>query len=167
MRAPDDPVHAYIALGANKGDVEITLAEALWAIDGLPQTTIRAQSAFYRTPAWGNTEQPDFINAAVEIRTRMTSRVLLEQLLAIEKRFGRVRRPGQHWGPRELDLDLLLYGDENIDEPGLHLPHPRMHERAFVLVPLAEIAPALEIPGHGRVSDLLATLDASGIEAIP
>jgi 2-amino-4-hydroxy-6-hydroxymethyldihydropteridine diphosphokinase len=167
MRAPDDPIHAYIALGANKGDVEITLAEALWAIDGLPQTTIRAQSAFYRTPPWGRGDQPHFTNAVVGIRTRMTASVLLQQLLDIERRFGRIRRPGEQWGPRELDLDLLLYGDEQIDAPGLKVPHPGMHERAFVLVPLAEIAPALEIPGRGRVSDLLAAVDASGIEAIP
>ena len=166
MRAPDDPVHAFIALGGNLGDVEITLAEALWAIDALPQTTIRAQSGFYRTPAWGRTDQPDFINAAVEIRTRMPSRVLLNQLLDIEKRFGRVRRDGDRWGPRTVDLDLLMYGDETIDTPGLHLPHPRMHERVFVLVPLAEIAPGLEIPGHGSVRDLLAGMDTSSIEAI-
>lgn len=167
MRAPDDPIHAYIALGANKGNVEITLAEALWAIDGLPQTTIRAQSAFYRTPPWGLADQPAFINAVVEIRTRMTAAVVLQQMLEIERRFGRVRRPGQQWGPRELDLDLLLYGNEQIDVPGLHVPHPRLHERAFVLVPLAEIAPNLDIPGRGRVSDLLAAVDASGIEAMP
>ena len=164
---PDDPVRAFIALGSNMGDIEITLTEALWAIDALPQTTIRAQSAYYRTPAWGRTDQPDFINAAVEVRTRMTPRVLLEQLLEIEKRFGRTRRDGERWGPRTLDLDLLMYGDEHINEPGLHLPHPRMHERAFVLVPLAEIASALEIPGHGCVRDLLATMDVGKIEAIP
>ena len=166
MTSPDDPVHAFIALGGNLGDVEITLAEALWAIDALPQTTIRSQSSFYRTPAWGNTAQPDFINAAVEVRTRMPVRVLMGQLLEIEKKFGRVRSPGDRWGPRTLDLDILMFGTEIINEPGLQLPHPRLHERAFVLVPLAEIAPALEIPGHGRVRELLAPMDVSAIEPI-
>lgn len=156
---------AFVGLGGNLGDVETTLAEALWAIDGLPQTSIRAQSAFYRTPPWGREDQPDFLNAVVELQTRMTPRVLLEHLLAIEEKFGRVRASEERWGPRALDLDLLVFGDEIIDEPGLHVPHPRLRERAFVLVPLAEIAPALQIVGQGKVSDLLAQVDASGVEA--
>lgn len=164
---PDAPVRAYVALGGNEGDVETTLTEALWAVDALPQTTIRQQSAFYRTPAWGRTDQPDFLNAVVELQTRMTAQVLLQSLLEIETRFGRVRREEDRWGPRAVDLDLLLYGDEQIDEPGLTLPHPRMHERAFVLVPLAEIAPRLVVPGRGDVAALLAAVDATGIEAIP
>ncbi len=97
----------------------------------------------------------------------MVARVLLDSLLEIEQRFGRVRRPEDRWGPRVLDLDLLLYGDEVIDEAGLSLPHPRLHERAFVLVPLAEIAPGLTVPGRGVVRDLLAAVDTAGIEAIP
>lgn len=159
-------VRAYVGLGGNVGDVATTLEEALWAIDALPQTSIRAQSALYRSPAWGNTDQPDFINAVVELQTRLTPRVLLDQLLAIEERFGRVRSEGEKWGPREIDLDLLLFGEETLDEPGLHLPHPHLHERAFVLVPLAEIAPTLEITGRGRVDALLAVVDASGIEPV-
>jgi 2-amino-4-hydroxy-6-hydroxymethyldihydropteridine diphosphokinase len=164
---PDAPTRAYVGLGANLGDVMTTLAEVLWALDALPQTTIRQQSAFYRTPAWGRTDQPDFVNAAVELQTRMPARVLLDALLAIEQRFGRVRDPQDRWGPRAVDLDLLLYGDQQLDEPGLTVPHPRLHERAFVLVPLAQIAPALDVPGQGAVSALLAAVDVSGIEEIP
>ncbi len=157
---------AFVGLGGNLGDVETTLVEALWAIDGLPQTSIRAQSALYRSKPWGRGDQPDFLNGAVELQTRMTPRVLLEHLLAIEERFGRVRAKEDRWGPRTLDLDLLVFGEEVIDEPGLHVPHPRLHERAFVLVPLAEIAPSLHIVGQGKVSDLLAQVDASGVEAV-
>jgi 2-amino-4-hydroxy-6-hydroxymethyldihydropteridine diphosphokinase len=164
---PDDPVRAFVGLGGNQGDVETTLVEALWAVDALPQTTIQRQSAFYRTPAWGKTDQPAFLNAVVELRTRMPAKVLLESLLAIEERFGRVRSEADRWGPRVIDLDLLAYGDAVVDEPGLTLPHPHLHERAFVLVPLAEIAPALVIPGRGDVASLLAAVDVSGIEAIP
>jgi len=164
---PDDPVRAFVGLGGNQGDVETTLVEALWAVDALPQTTIQRQSAFYRTPAWGKTDQPAFINAVVELRTRMPAQVLLESLLEIEARFGRVRSEAERWGPRVIDLDLLAYGDEVVDQPGLTLPHPHLHERAFVLVPLAEIAPGLVIPGRGEVSTLLAAVDVSGIEALP
>jgi len=164
---PDAPVLAYVGLGGNEGDVATTLEEALWALDALPQTTIQHQSSFYRTPAWGRTDQPDFINAVVELRTRTVPRALLELLLEIEQRFGRVRSAADRWGPRALDLDLLLYGDEVIEEPGLTVPHPHLHERAFVLVPLAQIAPSLVIPGRGGLASLLAEVDVSGIEAIP
>ncbi len=164
---PDDPVRAWVGVGGNVGDVETTLVEALWAVDALPMTSIRRQSAFYRTPAWGKTDQPDFLNAAIELQTRLAPKVLLDALLEIERRFGRDRAAGERWGPRVLDLDLLLVGDAPHQEPGLDLPHPRLHERAFVLVPLAEIAADLVIPGRGRVADLLAAVDATGIEAIP
>lgn len=160
-----EPVRAWVGLGGNLGDVEATLNEALMALDGLPQTSIRAQSAFYRSPPWGRTDQPAFINAAVELQTRLAPRVLLDYLLEIEIRFGRVRKPGDKWGPRKLDLDLLVFGDEQLNQPGLHVPHPRLSERAFVLVPLNEIAAKLDIPGQGVVRDLLAGVDASGIEA--
>ena len=160
------PVRCYVGLGGNLGDVETTLTEAMWALDSLPQTSIRAQSAFYRTPPWGNTQQPNFVNAVVELQTRLAPRVLLDLLLEIEGRFGRDRSESEKWGPRELDLDLLVYGEEQIDEPGMHLPHPHLHERAFVLVPLAEIAPRLEIIGVGRVPELLQKVDARGIEAM-
>jgi 2-amino-4-hydroxy-6-hydroxymethyldihydropteridine diphosphokinase len=160
------PIRAYVGLGGNLGDVETTLAEAIWALDSLPQTSVRAQSRLYRTPPWGNTDQPAFVNAVVELQTRMTPRVLLGLLLDIESRFGRDRSEGEKWGPRELDLDLLVYGEEELDEPGMHVPHPHLHERAFVLVPLAEIAPSLDIIGVGKVNELLAAIDAGGIEAI-
>ena len=136
------------------------------AIDGLPQTSIRAQSRLYRSPPWGRTDQDDFINAVIELRTRLAARVLLDYLLEVETRFGRVRGEDDKWGPRTLDLDLLIFGEESLNLPGMHVPHPRMHERAFVLVPLAEIAATLQIPGRGQVSELLAAIDSSGIEAI-
>jgi 2-amino-4-hydroxy-6-hydroxymethyldihydropteridine diphosphokinase len=161
-----EPVRAYVGLGGNVGDVETTLAEAIWALDGLPQTSVRAQSKLYRSPPWGRTDQDDFLNAVVELRTQLAPRILLDYLLQIEERFGRVRSEGEKWGPRELDLDLLVFGDEVIDEPGMHLPHPYLHERAFVLVPLAEIAGKLQVPGRGQVGDLLALVEAGGIEAI-
>ena len=139
--APDPPVRAFVGLGSNLGDSPSILMEALFALDELPQTSVRAQSQLYRTPAWGRTDQPDFINAVVELQTRLVPEVLLQHLLGLERRFGRTRVDGERWGPRELDLDLLLHGDTVLDTPGLHLPHPRLAERAFVLVPLAEIAP--------------------------
>jgi len=161
-----EPVRAWVGLGGNLGDVQATLNEALMALDGLPQTSIRSQSAFYRSPPWGRTDQPAFINAVVELQTRLAPRVLLDYLLEIESRFGRVRKPEDKWGPRKLDLDLLVFGDEQLNQPGMHVPHPRLSERAFVLVPMNEIAPRLDIPGHGVVHELLAGVDATGIEAL-
>lgn len=161
-----EPVRAWVGLGGNLGNVEVTLNEALLVLDGLPQTSVRAQSSFYRSPPWGRSDQPAFINAAVELQTRLAPQVLLDYLLEIETRFGRVRKPEDKWGPRKLDLDLLVYGDEQLNQPGMHVPHPRLSERAFVLVPMNEIAPKLDIPGHGVVRDLLAALDASSIEAM-
>lgn len=161
-----DPVRAWVGMGGNLGDVQATFNEALMALDGLPQTSIRTQSAYYRSPPWGRTDQPAFINAAVELQTRLAARVLLDYLLEIETRFGRVRRPDDKWGPRKLDLDLLVFGDEQLNQPGMHVPHPRLPERAFVLVPMNEIAPRLDIPGLGVVRDLLAAIDSTGIEAM-
>lgn len=161
-----EPVRAFVGLGGNVGDIEETLMEALLVLDALPQTSVRAQSRFYRSPPWGNTDQADFINAVVELRTRLAARVLLDYLLEVETRFGRVRSEGDKWGPRTLDLDLLVFGEAILDQPGMHLPHPRLHERAFVLVPLAEIDATLQVPGRGRVSDLLALIDSTGIEGI-
>ena len=162
----NDPVRAFIGIGGNTGDLQVTLAEALWAVDSLPQTSIRSQSRYYQSPPWGRTDQPDFINAVVEVQTRLAPRVLLDYLLEIEERFGRVRSEGEKWGPRDIDLDLLTFGDQELDQPGMHVPHPHLHERAFVLLPLAEIAPRLQIPGHGQVSDLLAAVDWSAVQAI-
>ncbi len=156
------PARAAVGLGGNLGDAAATLHEAMLALDGLPDTRLLRASRLYRTPAWGNTAQPDFVNAAALLQTQLEVRDLLDALLDIERRFGRDRGQGERWGPRTLDLDLLLYDDATIDEPGLRVPHPHLHERAFALLPLAEIAPDLFVPGHGRVADLLGGVDASG-----
>ncbi len=124
-----------------------------------------ARSKLYATEPWGNRDQPDFINAVAVLDTPLSARELLDALLLIERNAGR-ERSGERWGPRTLDLDILLYGDSRIDEPALHVPHPRLHERAFVLVPLAEIAPLLYIPGAGRVVDLLSRIDAGTCVAL-
>ena len=163
---PQTPARAYVGLGGNLGDVRTTLAAALQALNQIPQTNLRQYSKLYRTPAWGKTDQPSFLNAAAELITQLPPRALLEQLLSIEQRFGRSRDQDEKWGPRALDLDLLAYEQQTLDEPGLHLPHPHLHQRAFVLVPLAEIAGDFAVPGQGRVSDLLAAVDSSAIEAL-
>lgn len=153
---------AVIGLGANVGEAAATVREALRALDGLPSTRLLQASPLYRTPAWGKTDQPDFINAAALLRTSLAARTLLDDLLEIERHFGRDREAGVQWGPRTLDLDLLLYGNAVIDEPGLKVPHPHLHERAFALLPLARIAPDLQVPGRGRVADLVQAVDTSG-----
>ena len=158
---------AAIGLGANLGDAAATLREAIAELARLPRTELLRASRLYRTPAWGVTEQPDFINAVALVETALPPRDLLDALLAIERSFGRTRLDGERWGPRTLDLDLLLHGDATIDEPGLRVPHPHLHERAFGLLPLAEIAPEAEIPGIGRVGKLAAGMAVDGIEALP
>jgi 2-amino-4-hydroxy-6-hydroxymethyldihydropteridine diphosphokinase len=145
---------AYVGLGANLGDRERTLREAVDALAAEEGIEVLAVSALRETEPVGVGEQPLFLNGAVELETTWTARELLDRLLAVEQRFGRVRTPGEH-GPRTLDLDLLLYGDEVIDEPGLTVPHPRLHERRFVLEPLAELAPGLVVPGRGDMESLL------------
>src|SRR5882672_6540950 len=142
------PTKAFIGLGANLGDPEAQVRRTLSALAGLPGTRLVAVSSLYRSAPVGYTVQPDFVNAVAEIETALGARALLEALLAMETRFGRRREFPN--APRTLDLDLLLYGDRVIAEPGLIVPHPRMHERAFVLAPLAEIAPDIAIPGKGR-----------------
>jgi len=160
---------ACVGLGANLGDAAATVRAAQQALGGLPGTRLLAASRLYRTPAWGKTAQPDFINAAALLETALPARALLDGLLAIERRFGRTRAAdgSDRWGARTLDLDLLLYGDEVIDEPGLHVPHPHLHERAFALVPLLEVAPLVVIPGHGPARKLPAVMAAGDIEALP
>ena len=148
---------AYIGLGANLGARERTLRAAVDALASEPGIEVVAVSALRETEPVGVGEQPPFLNGAAELETGLTARELLDRLLAVEQRFGRVRVPGEH-GPRTLDLDLLLYGNARIQEPGLEVPHPRLHERAFVLRPLAELAPGLEVPGRGPVEALLAGL---------
>ena len=166
MTAALDGVRACIGLGANLGQPALALRHAADALAALPETRLLALSRFYRTPAWGRVDQPDFINAAALVHTRLAPEVLLESLLRIEREAGRERAADSRWGPRVLDLDLLLYAGRVIDQPGLQVPHPYMHERAFVLVPLAEIAPDLAIPGHGRVRDAVMRVDACGIAPI-
>ena len=157
---------ACIGLGANLGDAAGTVRAALKALDALPGTQLHRASRLYATPAWGNEDQPPFVNAAAVIHTTLAPQPLLQALLALEQQFGRVRDPAVHWGPRALDLDLLLYGDRVVDLPELQVPHPYLHERAFVLVPLAEIAPDQRIPGHGRVRDAAMQAKACGIAPI-
>ncbi len=159
-------VNACIGLGANLGDAQATLRAALDALAQLPQTRLLAASRLYRTPAWGNEDQPDFINAAALLETTLSAPALLEQLLATEQAFGRVRQPGQQWGPRTLDLDLLLYGEQVMDLPQLKVPHPYLHERAFALLPLFDVAPDALIPGHGTVRDILGVMKTCDIAPI-
>ena len=154
----------FIALGANLGDPVATVKAAILALRGLPQTEFIAASSLYRTAPVGLKHQPDFINAVVELIAVSPAPTFLESLFGIEARFGRQRSVKN--APRTLDLDLLLYGDEVSNDPQLTLPHPRMHERAFVLAPLAEIAPRLTIPGRGSVADLLQRCADQQIEKI-
>lgn len=160
------PARVFVGLGGNLGDVVQTLADALAHIGRLPQTQLVARSGFYRSPAWGVVEQPDFVNAVAELTTQLLPQDLLARLLEIERRAGRERKEGQRWGPRRLDLDLLLYGDACIDESGLRIPHPHMHERGFVLLPLLEIAPDLVIPGVGPVRECVAQVVTDDIQAL-
>jgi 2-amino-4-hydroxy-6-hydroxymethyldihydropteridine diphosphokinase len=146
---------AYVGLGANLGERERTLRAAVDALGEEDGIEVVAVSALRETEPVGVGEQPRYLNGAVVLETSLGARDLLGRLLAVEQRFGRVRIAGEH-GPRTLDLDLLLYGDAEIDEPGLVVPHPRLHERRFVLEPLAELDPALVVPGRGEVESLLA-----------
>jgi 2-amino-4-hydroxy-6-hydroxymethyldihydropteridine diphosphokinase len=148
-------IRAYVGLGANLGEREITLRAAVDALGEEEGIDVVAISTLRETKPVGVGEQPPFLNGAVALDTTLAARELLDRLLAVEQRFGRVRVPGEH-APRTLDLDLLLYGDEAIDEAGLAVPHPRLHERRFVLEPLAELAPGLVVPGLGGVESLLA-----------
>ncbi len=156
---------AYVALGSNLGDSQRTLRQAIDALGALPCTAVTARSRFYRTAPWGVREQPDFINAVVRLHTALSPCRLLDALIAIEAAGGRVR-DGERWGPRTLDLDLLHMDGVTLDDPRLTLPHPRIGERAFVLAPLADIAPLLGLPGRGRVAELLQQVDCAGCIAL-
>jgi len=145
---------AYVGLGANLGDRERSIRRAAELIGA------RRLSSIHETEPWGYSDQPLFLNAVAEVETRLEPRALLDELLAVERRLGR-ERSGPRYGPRTIDLDLLLYGDRVVDETGLAVPHPRLHERLFVLEPLAELAPSLEIPGNGTVQALLAGLQST------
>lgn len=164
MDSPSDSHRAYIGLGANLGKPEAQIESAIDALAQLESTRLVARSRFYRSPAWGVVTQPAFVNAVVLIDTAVEAQALMAHLLDIELAAG--RRRTQRWGPRLIDLDLLLYGQQIIDEPGLRVPHPLLQERAFVLVPLAEISPHLQVPGWGAVGALLKQVDCVGVEAI-
>jgi 2-amino-4-hydroxy-6-hydroxymethyldihydropteridine diphosphokinase len=157
---------ALIALGGNVGDVRATFQKAIAHICGMTQGALLARSSDYATPPWGNLDQPGFINACIEIDTALDPHALLFTLHKIERKFGRDRASETRWGPRPLDLDLIAYDDVAIDKPELTLPHPRLFERAFVLVPLTEIAPERMIGGRS-VKAALAGLSTDGIERLP
>jgi 2-amino-4-hydroxy-6-hydroxymethyldihydropteridine diphosphokinase len=153
---------AFVGLGSNLGDRESTLRAAVGRLRGLRDVEVRGVSKLRNTDPVGPVPQPRFLNGVAELETGLSARMLLGALLELERAFGRDRSAVPAQGPRTLDLDLLLYDDRVIDEPGLEVPHPRMHERGFVLEPLAELDPELEIPGRGRVQALLAELDSNG-----
>ncbi len=155
---------AFIGLGANLGDPREQVRAALAALGVLPATRLLRRSSLYLTAPVGHAAQPDFVNAVAMVETSLAPRALLEALLDIERRFGRARSFAN--APRTLDLDLLLYDALRVHEPGLEIPHPRMHERAFVLRPLAEIAPDTEIPGRGALAPLLAACAGQAAEKL-
>jgi 2-amino-4-hydroxy-6-hydroxymethyldihydropteridine diphosphokinase len=145
---------AYVALGSNLGDREAKIREAAFMIQAARLSSI------YETEPWGNVDQPRFLNAVAELEPELGPRELMQRLLEVEALVGRTR-DGTRWGPRVIDLDLLVYGSETVDEDGLTIPHPHLAERLFVLEPLAELAPDLDVPGAGRVADLLSKLQSS------
>jgi 2-amino-4-hydroxy-6-hydroxymethyldihydropteridine diphosphokinase len=157
---------ALIALGGNVGDVRTTFDRALAMLCDGAGVRLTARSSDYVTPPWGVEDQPAFVNCCAAIDTHLTPQALLARAQEIERAFGRDRDRERRWGPRTLDIDLLTYDDVSLNEPVLVLPHPRLFERAFVLMPLAEIAPERAIAGV-RVADALARVDAAGIEKLP
>jgi 2-amino-4-hydroxy-6-hydroxymethyldihydropteridine diphosphokinase len=148
---------AYVGLGANLGDREATLREAIARLGAREGVAVVAVSSFRETDPVGFADQPRFLNGALALETDLSPAELLEALLAVERSLGR-NREGPRYGPRTIDLDLLLYGAKVVDEPGLTIPHPRLHERAFALEPLAELDPGLAVPGRGPIQTLLANL---------
>jgi 2-amino-4-hydroxy-6-hydroxymethyldihydropteridine diphosphokinase len=155
-----------IALGGNVGDVRATFRKAIAHICGMAQAAMIARSSDYATPPWGDEDQDPFINACVEIETDLDPHALLFVMQKVEQKCGRIRDKERRWGPRTLDLDMIAYDDVSMHKPDLILPHPRLFERAFVLVPLAEIAADRVISGI-RVRDALASVSAQGIERLP
>ena len=150
---------AYIGLGANLGEREAAIRRALELLTA-PGTSVVAVSSLRETDPVGYADQPTFLNGVAIVETTAPPRELLNRLLEIERKLGRDRSSSERWGPRPIDLDLLLYGRRAVDEPGLRVPHPRLHERRFVLEPLVELDPRLVVPGRGRVTDLLAKLES-------
>jgi 2-amino-4-hydroxy-6-hydroxymethyldihydropteridine diphosphokinase len=157
---------ALVALGGNVGDVRATLDRAVALFCDGAAVRLRARSSDYRTPPWGVEDQPPFVNLCIAVETELLPRPLLARAHGVERQLGRDRAREQRWGPRTLDIDLLAYGDLALDAPDLTLPHPRMFERAFVLVPLAEIVPEQVVAGR-RIRDAVAALDPTGIEKLP
>lgn len=160
-----EPRAAFVALGSNLDDPVAQVRRALDELGALPATAVSGRSRLYRSPPLGAPDQPHFVNAVARLETRLAPRELLDALLGIERAHGR-RRDGRRWAPRSLDLDLLLYGAEVIREPGLEVPHPGLTGRAFVLYPLAELAPGLGIPGAGPLRGLLARVPADELTVI-
>ena len=157
-------VSAWVSLGSNLGSRRQLMAAAIDGLDQLPGTTVAEVSSLYETPPWGDTEQGAFLNAVARLDTRLEALALLEALLSLEQALGRRRDSGRRWGPRLIDIDLLLYGDGfRCATDTLELPHPRLAERAFVLVPLVELSPREPVPGFGTAQDQLSTLDTGGI----
>jgi 2-amino-4-hydroxy-6-hydroxymethyldihydropteridine diphosphokinase len=157
---------AYVGLGSNLDDPPLRIERGLDALARLPDTRLVLRSQLYRSKPFGPIAQPDFVNAAAGLLTRLPCRALLDALKDAETRLGR-ERPVVHWGSRRIDLDLLVYGTVQIAEQDLIVPHPELAKRAFVLVPLAEFAPDLRVPGLGLVRDLLAALDTSELTRLP
>jgi 2-amino-4-hydroxy-6-hydroxymethyldihydropteridine diphosphokinase len=157
---------AFVALGGNVGDVRSTFERAIALLCNGPDVRLSARSSDYQTPPWGITDQPPFINAVIQVATDLEPYPLLSRMQDCERALGRDRSKQQQWGPRTIDLDLLLYDDRAVNDEQLTLPHPRMLERGFVLVPLAEIAPDLSVRGT-KVRDALSRIDAQGIEKLP
>jgi 2-amino-4-hydroxy-6-hydroxymethyldihydropteridine diphosphokinase len=153
-------MRAFIGVGANLGDREEAISRALDRLGRRPDVDVLRVSALRETDPVGVTDQPRFLNGAVLVETDLEPRALLDVLLAVESELGRTR-DGPRFGPRTIDLDLLVFGDREVSEPGLRVPHPRLAERAFALEPLAELDPDLEIPGRGRVEDLLRGLQSA------
>jgi len=158
------PVHAYVGVGSNLDGPREQVVKAIADLDLVPATRVLAASGLYRNPPLGPADQPDYVNAVVQLETGLAADALLERLQRLEDDSGRVRC--RRWDARTLDLDILVYGERVSDDPDLTLPHPGLAHRAFVLVPLAEIAPDLAIPGKGLVTDLRDALPAASREAL-
>lgn len=157
------PIEAYIGLGSNLNGPAAQIRAAFEALDRIGGTRLIARSSLYRSAPMGPVDQPEYVNAVAAVSTTLSPHALLDQLLWIEQHQGRHRDAGTRWGPRTLDLDILLYGPWRVEDARLTVPHPGLHMREFVLHPLAEIAPDLEIPGHGRVRDLVGAVPDRGI----
>jgi 2-amino-4-hydroxy-6-hydroxymethyldihydropteridine diphosphokinase len=155
-------IPAYVALGSNLDDPPVQVARAFTALAGLRGSRMVARSSLYRSRPFGPVAQPDFVNAVAGMLTTLDAATMLEELKALEERLGR-DRPVVRWGPRRIDLDLIVHGTTRIDEPQIQVPHPGIADRAFVLTPLAEVAPDLDVPGVGRVRTLAARADEAGM----